>query len=523
MTEKGREIIARVYRYDPLVDTAPRYETYEVPWREKITVLELLRYIFENYEPISFRYECRMMQCGLCAVQIDGDPRLACATVIEKPSEITIEPLKGFPVIKDLVVDRSETEKRILGLKPYLQRTKPPTQEPEIIKSDLQPYFESVLLCRECYVCHDACPVTDVAWEKFCGPTLMIKYMAPRVYDPRDDGDRVKQAVSEGLWYCTDCGACKELCWRHVDVPVLAYKRIRERAIEKGERGLVPPKIRDFLENIYKYGNPWGEPRENRGAWTEGTEVRHYKPGLEFLYYVGCVGSYDTRANKMAKALGEIMLKSGISFGVLGSDEDCDGNEVNMLGEKGLFQFLAEKNIQKFKKLSVKKIITLSPHAYNAIKNEYPAYSGNFEVMHYTQLLRETIKSGKLNVSKGLKTRVTYHDPCFLGRYNKEYDAPRDILKSISGIELLEMKRSKENSFCCGGGAGQFYTSLLDSAENSLCRIRCREAYETGAEILAVACPVCLTMFDDAVKMEGLEDKLTVKDISEILKEATEL
>jgi Fe-S oxidoreductase len=228
------------------------------------------------------------------------------------------------------------------------------------------------------------------------------------------------------------------------------------------------------------------------------------------------VGSYDPRGNESAKALGEILLKSGISYGVLGSDEDCDGNEVNILGERGLFHMLEEKNIRKFKKLNVKKIVALSPHAYNVIKNEYRE---KFEVMHYTQFLQKIIKNGKLDISNGLKARVTYHDPCFLGRYNGEYDAPREILLNIPGIKLIEMERNRENSFCCGGGGANFYTNLLGGGEKSPNRIRIREAYNTGADILAVTCPTCMMMLEDAAKDEGLEEKLAIKDISEIIKE----
>jgi Fe-S oxidoreductase len=322
-------------------------------------------------------------------------------------------------------------------------------------------------------------------------------------------------SLANVIYRCAMCGACVEQCpVDYRDYILDVFRALRQESVE---RSLVPPEVRDFLENVYKYGNPWKEPRQKRGEWVESTGLRRYEPGDEFLYYVGCTGSYDTRGNEVAKALGVLLLRAGLSFGILGSEEGCDGNEVKMLGEEGLFELLATENIQRFKKLGVTKIVTLSPHAFNVLKNEYPHYGGTFEVKHYVQLLREMIRKGNIGVSKGFDARVTYHDPCFLGRYNDEYDAPREILRAIPGIELVEMERNRENSFCCGGGSGNFYTDSWGPSENSPGRIRVREAYGTGASVLAVACPICTTMLEDAVKAEGLEEKLRILDVSEIV------
>lgn len=321
--------------------------------------------------------------------------------------------------------------------------------------------------------------------------------------------------LSRILYSCTMCRNCSQECkFKFNEDIVNILKAAREEMVDKQ---LVPPMVNQFLTNVYDYGNPYRELKQNRDNWAENTGVKQYEKGDEFLYYVGCVGSYDTVSQKAAKALGSVLLKSGLPFGFLGSREVCDGNEVDMLGEKGLFEFLKEENTQTFKELGVKKIVTLSPHSYNALKNNY---SNEFEVFHYTQLLRDLVKSGKLDVSRGFKAKVTYHDPCFLGRYNNEYDAPREILTAIPGVELVEMERTKENSFCCGGGGGNFYTDILGSGKDSPSRIRVREAHDTGANILAVACPVCMMMLEDALKAERLEDELAIKDISEIMNAA---
>jgi Fe-S oxidoreductase len=215
--------------------------------------------------------------------------------------------------------------------------------------------------------------------------------------------------------------------------------------------------------------------------------------------------------------LGEVLLRAGVSFGILGPREECDGNEVNVMGEKRIFDMLAEKNLTVFDQLGVKKIVTLSPHSYNAFKHYYP---DTVQVYHYTRLLRDLIGEGKLTLSKGVDAVVTYHDPCFLGRHNGEYEAPREILNAIPGIQLVEMDRIKEDSYCCGGGSGNFYIDSFGGKESSPARTRVREAYRTGAGTLVVTCPVCLSMFNDAVKGEDLEEKMSVKDISEIVRDS---
>lgn len=322
------------------------------------------------------------------------------------------------------------------------------------------------------------------------------------------------------MYTCTACKNCEEKCPLRFNVDIM--NMITAVKSEMVERGLIPSQVKDFLENIQRQGNPYGTARTSRGEWIEETGIEQYR-GHEFLYYVGCVGSYDTRAQETARALGKVLQKSGVSFGVLGNDENCDGNEVNALGEEALFEMLAEENIQRFKELGVTKIVTLSPHSYNAFKNNYPLHDGNFKVLHYTQILRDLIQGDKLDVSPGLNARVTYHDPCFLGRWNGEYDAPRMILNAIPGIELVEMEKNRAGALCCGGGAGNFYTDFLGGSDSSPARIRVRDASTTGATVLAVACPNCMTMLEDAVKAEGLEDKISVKDISEIVAEVSGL
>lgn len=287
----------------------------------------------------------------------------------------------------------------------------------------------------------------------------------------------------------------------------------REEAVNDG---LVGPRVARFFRNIEAYGNPYRELRQNRGRWAEGMGIEQYH-GQEFLFYVGCVGSFDEKVQKTAQAVSALLLKAGVSFGILGPDELCDGNEIHMLGESRIFETLRDTNTAIFQKAGVKKIITLSPHSYNVFRKEY---AGGFEVFHYNHVLRDLTTAGKLKPASNLNVKVTYHDPCFLGRHADQYEAPRDILKAIPGLELVEMERNRQNSFCCGGGGGNFYTDFFGGGPTSPSRIRVREAADTGATILAVACPTCTVMLAEAIKDEGLEDRMSIKDVSEILKEA---
>jgi Fe-S oxidoreductase len=284
--------------------------------------------------------------------------------------------------------------------------------------------------------------------------------------------------------------------------------------------GKVLPRVARFFRNIEATGNPYHELGTTRGLWVGDLPVSQYS-GQEYLLYGGCIGSYDERGQKIAKALAKVLLCAGVSFGILGKEELCDGNEVKILGESRLFSILQQRNMELFNKYGIGKIIALSPHSYNAFKKFY----NGFEVYHYTQILCKLIEEGKFSFisEANRKIKVTYHDSCFLGRHNDEYEAPRAILNAIPGIKLIEMDRKKTNAFCCGGGSANFQTDFFGGEEFSPSRIRIREAYDTGASVLAVACPACMTMFAEAVKAEQLEGKLDIQDISEILMQSLQI
>ncbi len=265
--------------------------------------------------------------------------------------------------------------------------------------------------------------------------------------------------LAEILYSCTTCRNCEVKCPLSFNVNIV--NMVVAARGEMIERGKVPQSVRKFLENIDLHGNPYGNARSRRDSWMEGTDIDRYE-GQEYLYYVGCTGSYDTRcAEGPPGRSGPCSAGPACPFGVLGSEENCDGNEVHKLGEAGLFEMLAENNVERFSSLGAKKIVTLSPHGYNAVKNLYPRYGGDFQVFHYTRLLLELIQEGRLPVSAGFDARVTYHDPCFLGRWNDEYETPRRLLAAVPSLRLVEMEKNRDAALCCGGGAGNFEIDLL--------------------------------------------------------------
>lgn len=386
---------------------------------------------------------------------------------------------------------------------------------------------ENVLKCIGCGVCRGVWDRRDEAMCPVWATGLGFEDSTPsgRVTVAQDllEGNfEYSSSLAESLYRCTDCASCAVTCDAMdpetgrpiIDVPGV----VRAMRMDLVDNSLVPPLVRDYFKAVYVNGNPYKIPQAERGKWAEGTGVRAYS-GQEYLLYVGDAGSFDERGMDMARFVAQALQRGGVDFGILGSEEMSDGNDAYALGEWGLFAYLAEANITVFKKVGIKKVISLDPHSYNTFKNDYPGMGAEFEAFHYTQVLAEIMKSVAPPV-QGYGARVTYHDPCYLGRHNDIYEAPREILNNIPGLELVEMKRNKKNAFCCGGGGGNFYTDMLGGGENSANRIRVREAAEAGAEVLAVACPLCAKMLEDGVRAEGLEGRVAVKDVAEIVLDA---
>ena len=361
-------------------------------------------------------------------------------------------------------------------------------------------------ICIQCGTCTGACPV------KFRSPLNMRKLVRETFLT----ANPVPLFKKPELWACTTCSTCSLRCPAGVK-NVELIMGIRNFLANQGE---VPSTIRDALENTFLQGNPWGRFRDRRADWAKDLKVKILgEAAAETLLYVGCAPSYDPRVQNVSTALVKILQKADIDFGILGKKESCCGNEIRRMGEQALFKKLAKDNTNLFKKSGIKRIITISPHCFNAFRNEYPDL--NIPVQHYTQVLADLIDTGKLKLSKELDLPTTYQDPCFLGKQNLIFDEPRKILTSIPGLEFADMGRSRQRSLCCEGGGGRMWAEgATEGARNG--EIRIKEAVALGAKVLATSCPFCLLTLEDAAKISSLADQIVVKDISELVVEAME-
>jgi Fe-S oxidoreductase len=326
--------------------------------------------------------------------------------------------------------------------------------------------------------------------------------------------DRYDLGSGEGLWDCTTCQTCTLRCPKDVHPSDLVIA-LRSALIEDGK---APRTLGTALTSVFRNGNPWELARANRADWAADLPVKNaLEEPVEVLYYAGCTPSYDPRAQKMARALVTILDRAGVTVGTLGTQETCCGSEVRRAGEMGLFEMLVEEGSEMLKAAQAQHMITTSPHCFDVFTHHYQ--SPGYPIEHYTQYLARLLADGRLAFTSKVDKRVTYHDPCYLGKQNKIFDEPRAILQSIPGLELVEMDRSRETSLCCEGGGGRMWCEGVNP-DVRLANERVVEALDTGAQVLATACPFCLTMLEDAAKTQNLVDKIEVKDVAELVAEA---
>ena len=376
--------------------------------------------------------------------------------------------------------------------------------------------------CMRCGRCVEACPSVG-AGEPFA-PRDFVQATRQALWqehfllgDIRFMGRGEETLVDENLWYCTTCRACLEVCPVYgAAFEVVSKKRVL--AVEEGTQ--IPKLLNQTLEKLFKYNNPWESSKRKRGAWADGLELIDFtKRGVEadLCYFAGCTTSFDDTAHVIARSFSKILQTAGVNFGILGKKEPCCGDIARRVGELGLFEEQREGSEELFDKYGITEVVTSSPHCFHTFKNEYP--DAPFRARHYTQVLRELMAEGKLELEKGIDATVTYHDPCYLGRHNRIFDEPREIIRAIPGIRLVEMTNHRADSLCCGGGGGRMWQDL--QGEIKMSEVRIREAEATGAEILITACPLCLIMLEDARKAVGLKEPFRVMDLNELVLQAS--
>ena len=384
--------------------------------------------------------------------------------------------------------------------------------------------------CTKCGRCQEACPANTVgaplsprdvilSLREFANKALSKKEL-PEEAELDIHGKDVGQVFMETLWSCRTCLACVEICPVAVEhVPIIV--QMRRRLVEEGE---MDPILQKTLGAIHKSGNSFGESKRKRAKWTKELpfEIKDArKEPVDILWFVGDYASYDPRNQKVTQFFANLMHQSGLDFGLLFEGEMNSGNDVRRVGEEGLYDYLATSNISTLESCDFKSIVTTDPHSFNTIRNEYSDFGGEFEIQHYTTLVKQLLEQGKLRLNKKINQRVTFHDPCHLGRYNKGYDAPREILEML-GCELIEMARNRDNSFCCGAGGGRIWIPDPVGIEKPSAN-RMREAGEIeDLKIFVVSCPKDLTMFEDALKTSGFEGKFVVRELIELINDCVE-
>jgi Fe-S oxidoreductase len=399
-----------------------------------------------------------------------------------------------------------------------------------------------LITCTECGRCQDQCP----AWNtgKPLSPKLVITDLrdhmmakapfllgeasaeAPNGHDPEVvSKDLVTDVVgSDVLWSCTTCGACVEQCpvdIEHVDtiVDMRRYQVLMESRF--------PSEAGTMLRNVENSGDPWGLGAGQRLAWTEGLDFEvpvvtdKIPDDVEYLYWVGCAGALEDRSRKTVQATARLLHRAGVAFAVLGPRESCTGDPARRLGNEYLYQMQAQQNIETLEQAQVRKVIASCPHCFNTLAREYPDLGGNYQVIHHSELLQRLVDDGRLAPSTPLELTVTYHDPCYLGRHNKIYDAPRKVLDAVPGVQAVEMHRCRERGFCCGAGGARMWMEERIGKRVNL--ERTDEALATGADVIGTACPYCTVMLDDAVKQrqsEGQAGGVRVLDVAQVLEES---
>jgi Fe-S oxidoreductase len=381
--------------------------------------------------------------------------------------------------------------------------------------------------CTKCGRCHEACPAN--ATEYPLSPrdlVLTLRELAndklqrgemPDLAELAVAGDGVNQVRADTLWACRTCAACVEICPVGIEhVPMIV--EMRRSLIEDGN---MDDLLQSTLKNIHKSGNSFGDSKRKRPRWSKelNFDIKNAtKEPVDVLWFVGDYASFDPRYQIVSRAFAKILNSAGVDFGILHEKEMTAGNDVRRVGEEGLYQHLAENNVATLETCDFKRIVTTDPHSFNTLKNEYSEFGGEYDVEHASTFVKRLLDNGDIKLARPLNKKVTYHDPCNLGRYNKGYDAPRETINKL-GADFVELPRNRDNSFCCGAGGGRIWHADPVGQEKPS-ENRAKEAGKIeGLDTLVVNCPKCMTMMEDARKSTGNEDNFEVKELIELVYE----
>jgi Fe-S oxidoreductase len=373
----------------------------------------------------------------------------------------------------------------------------------EIIDEIKKAGAQSTGLCYQCGKCDVYCP-----WNK------VRNFSIRKIIREATFG--LTEIEGEDIWRCTTCGNCPSQCPRGVKQIEIGVS-LRRIASEYGVFPESVRAVRTARGSLSTDGNPLSEERSQRADWAEGLQLKPFTEGMDLLYFVGCYYSYDPRMKKVALATTDILKKAGVDFGILGTRESCCGESIRKTGGEEVFRALARENIKTFVDHGVRRILVSSPHCYHTFANEYPEFMVNFEIVHISRYLHELIEAGNLELTGAYPKKVTWHDPCYLGRHNDIFDEPRDVLGKVPGLTLTEMSDTRRDSLCCGGGGGRIWVDTPKGER--FADLRLQQAIDAGAEVLATSCPYCITNFEESRLNLEMDEALEIKDLTEIVQE----